>query len=88
MYLNYVLESHTAPYGAWCQVAQSTARRDAQFEAERAISKGTSKAQPSSVFESSAELCFRRCSSSASEPARVSELQGKHLIINWSAQTI
>jgi hypothetical protein len=30
----YILGSHTAPYGA-CEVAQSTARSNAQFEAER-----------------------------------------------------
>ena len=30
----YILGSHMAPYGA-CEVAQSTARSNAQFEAER-----------------------------------------------------
>ena len=30
----YILDSHMAPYGA-CEVAQSTARSKAQFEAER-----------------------------------------------------
>ena len=30
----YILDSHMAPYGA-CEVAQSTARSNAQFEAER-----------------------------------------------------
>ena len=33
MYI-YILDSHMAPYGA-CEVAQSTARSKAQFEAER-----------------------------------------------------
>ena len=30
----FILDSHMAPYGA-CEVAQSTARSNAQFEAER-----------------------------------------------------
>ena len=33
-YTSYILDSHMAPYGA-CEVAQSTARSKAQFEAER-----------------------------------------------------
>ena len=34
LFIFYILDSHMAPYGA-CEVAQSTARSKAQFEAER-----------------------------------------------------
>ena len=55
----YILDSHMAPYGA-CEVAQSTARSNAQFEAERFRTKKKHGRKCFRRKKKHARNCFRR----------------------------